>query len=73
MAPAKTFIMEDTQKNGPDAAFKLMALTLALKEGNGATARMRGWRQQQEELSVKRRLFGRFALIISVWMQQVQG
>lgn len=73
MAPANTLIMEDTRRNAPDAAFKLMALTLALKEGNGATAWMRGWRQQQEELSVKRRLFGKCALIISVWMQLVQG
>lgn len=70
MAPANTLIMEATRRNAPDAAFKL---TLALKEGTGAVARMRGWRQQQEELCVKRPLFGKGALIISVWMQLVQG
>ena len=57
--PAHTLIMENTQRNAYDAAFKLKAVDLAVKEGNRAAARnlgvhesmVRRWRRQREELN----------------------
>lgn len=39
---AHTLIMENTQRNAYDAAFKLMAIDLAVKEGNRPAARKLG-------------------------------
>ena len=57
--PAQTLIMENKRRNSYDAAFKLKAINLAVKEGNRAAARGLGihetllgrWRRQREELS----------------------
>lgn len=51
--------MENTQRNAYDAAFKLKAVNLAVKEGNRAAAcklginesMVRCWRRQREELT----------------------
>lgn len=56
---AHTLIMEHTQRNAHDAAFKLKAIALAVEEGNRAAARklgisesmVRRWRRQREELT----------------------
>uniref|UniRef100_A0A3Q3DKQ0 M-phase phosphoprotein 8 n=1 Tax=Hippocampus comes TaxID=109280 RepID=A0A3Q3DKQ0_HIPCM len=57
--PLTLINMENTRRKAYDAAFKLEAITLAVKEGNRAAARnlgidesmVRKWRLQQEELS----------------------
>lgn len=56
---AHTLIMENKRRSVYDAAFKLKAIDLAVKEGNRAAARtlginesmVRRWRRQREELS----------------------
>ncbi|XP_030232670.1 zinc finger protein 280C isoform X3 [Gadus morhua] len=56
---AQTLIMENKRRNAYNAAFKLKAVNLAVKEGNRAAARglgihesmLRRWRCQREELS----------------------
>ena len=55
----KTLIVENKQRNAYDAAFKLKAVNLSVKEGNRPAARtlginesmVRRWRRQREELS----------------------
>ncbi|KAM8845037.1 uncharacterized protein AB9W97_000363 isoform 1-T1 [Spinachia spinachia] len=56
---ARTLIMEKKRRNAYDAAFKLNAIRLSVKEGNRVAANMLGisesmvrrWRGQQEELT----------------------
>ncbi|XP_055012072.1 oocyte zinc finger protein XlCOF8.4-like isoform X2 [Boleophthalmus pectinirostris] len=56
---AHTLLMENTRRNAHDAAFKLKAIDLAVKEGNRAAARalginesmVRRWRRQRDELT----------------------
>uniref|UniRef100_A0AAQ4RF46 HTH CENPB-type domain-containing protein n=1 Tax=Gasterosteus aculeatus aculeatus TaxID=481459 RepID=A0AAQ4RF46_GASAC len=56
---ARTVVMEKARRNAYDAAFKLKAIRLAIKEGNRAAAQtlgvnesmVRRWRGQREELT----------------------
>ena len=56
---SQTLIKENKRRNAYDAAFKLKAVNLAVKEGNRAAARglginesmVRRWKRQREELS----------------------